>query len=81
MPSFLLVIILALLLSVKAQDTIDDCQIEIEDRVYDALRRAESDGDLCKINGDKIGPYQISISYYDDAVRFNMRLLNGGMYS
>lgn len=76
--AFYLLIILPLLLRVKAQDTIENCPIVIEDKVYDALRRVESDGDLCKIDGDKIGPYQISKQYYDEAVNFNVKLLNEG---
>ena len=67
-----------ILFRVKAQDTIENCPIVIEDKVYDALRLVESDGDLCKIDGDKIGPYQISKQYYDEAVNFNVKLLNEG---
>ena len=73
-----LLIVLPFLLRVKAQDTIENCPIVIEDKVYDALRRAVSDGDLYKIDGDKIGPYQISKQYYDEAVKFDVKLLNEG---
>ena len=75
---FYLLIILPILFRVKAQDTIENCPIVIEDKVYDALRLVESDGDLGKIDGDKIGPYQISKQYYDEAVKFNVKLLNEG---
>ena len=85
MVSFLLVLLLVLFSTeakVKARaDSIEDvtnCLIIIEDKVYNALRQVESDGDLCKIDGDKIGPYQLSRQYYDEAVAFDIKLSNEG---
>ena len=36
-------------------------------KMFDALRIVESNGDLCKIEGGKLGPYQISKQYYKDS--------------
>ena len=36
-------------------------------KTFDALRKAESNGDLCKIEGGKLGPYQISKQYYKNS--------------
>ena len=44
----------------------------------DALRKVESDGNLCNIGEYGIGPYQISEQYYNQAVRYNPQLRNGG---
>ena len=41
------------------------------DRFFQVLRGFESGGNVCKINGTRIGPYQISREYYDVAVGFN----------
>ena len=40
----------------------------------------ESEGDICKISDDnnKLGPYQISEEYYNDAVADNEELKTGG---
>ena len=49
-----------------------------EGKLFEAIKYTESEGDLCKINGTKIGPYQISEKYYNEAVCFNDELaLNG----
>ena len=54
--------------------------VHVDDRFLDILRNIESEGDLCKINitGSKIGPYQISKAYYDDALDFNEDLERPG---
>ena len=36
-------------------------------RTFDALRTVESGGNICKVKGDKLGPYQISEQYYNDS--------------
>jgi len=50
---------------------------------FDALRKAESDGDLCKISDDGklIGPYQISEEFYNTAVQATPDLKLGGKMS
>ena len=45
---------------------------------FDALRKLESNGNLCKIEGNKAGPYQISEEYYNEAVEYNPQLRDGG---
>lgn len=61
----------------------DGCSTKIleklNDRFFDALRKAESDGDICKISADKLGPYQISEEYYEDAVGADQTLKTGGI--
>ena len=51
-------------------------------KFFEAVRKVESEGDLCKINqttGEiKIGPYQISEDYYNDAACFNEDLKTNG---
>lgn len=75
------IIILSLFVSAKAQNTIENCPPGlISDRVYDVIHREESGGDLCKIDGNKIGPFQISKDYYDEAAEFDSSLLNEGKY-
>ena len=44
-----------------------------------ALRKVESEGDICKMSADKLGPYQISEGYYNDAVEANQALRTGGV--
>ena len=67
--------------------TIDDVDcstinVVINDRFFEVLRHLESRGDLCnvsKVNGIfKIGPYQISENYYNDATCFNESLKMNG---
>ena len=36
-------------------------------RTFDALRKVESNGSICKITGGKLGPYQISEQYYNNS--------------
>ena len=36
-------------------------------KTFDTLRKVESNGDLCKIDGGKLGPYQISEQYYKNS--------------
>ena len=64
----------------------------LNDDFFDALRKVESDGDLCKVsvevsvnvssnstsNSTELGPYQISEEYYNEAVEFDPRLKTGG---
>ena len=51
-------------------------------KFFEAVRKVESEGNLCKINqttGEtKIGPYQISEDYYNDAACFNEDLATNG---
>ena len=51
-------------------------------KFFEAVRIAESEGDVCKINrttsGTKIGPYQITEDYYNDAACFNEDLETNG---
>ena len=51
-------------------------------KFFEAVRNVESEGDICKINRDtsatKIGPYQISEDYYNDAACFNEDLERNG---
>ena len=76
--------LIILLLYFTAQDVYaqDGCSIKIleklNDNFFNALRKEESDGDMCKIDADKLGPYQISEEYYEDAVRANQTLKTGG---
>ena len=64
---------------------VDDPRCAITNRLLDeiffeVLKIEESGGNLCNISSDKdkIGPYQISEEYYNDAVTFNEELkING----
>ena len=51
---------------------------KLNDDFFGALRKVESNGDICKISDDKLGPYQISEEYYNDAVADNEELKTGG---
>ena len=53
---------------------------KLDDDFFGALRKAESEGDICKMSDDnnKLGPYQISEEYYNDAVADNEELKTGG---
>jgi len=55
---------------------------EQQTNFFDALRKAESDGDLCKISDDGrlIGPYQISEEFYNMAVQATPNLQLGGKH-
>ena len=50
------------------------------ERLFEAIRRIESEGDQCKINKTRIGPYQLSEQYYNEAVAHDERLKLGGTY-
>lgn len=52
----------------------------LDAKFFNALRKLASDGYTCKINASKLGPYQITESYYNEAVEFNPQLKNGGSY-
>ena len=78
-------LIALLLFSVQDVYTqLDGCTRAILDRLDDdffgALRKVESDGNICKMSDDnnKLGPYQISEEYYNDAVADNEELKTGG---
>ena len=49
---------------------------------FGVLRKAESDGNLCKVSEDGrlIGPYQISQEFYDAAVTATPSLKLGGWH-
>ena len=51
-----------------------------EGRFFEALKNVESQGDFCRISKDrdKIGLYQISEEYYNEAVCFNEELAMNG---
>ena len=51
-----------------------------EGRFFEALKKVESQGDFCRISEDsgKIGLYQISEEYYNQAVCFNEELAQNG---
>ena len=53
----------------------------ISDDFFAALRKEESEGDICKMSAGKLGPYQISEEYYNDAVDYSETLKTGGSYS
>ena len=48
---------------------------------FDALRKVESNGDLCMISDDgkELGPYQISEEYYMEAVDYDVSLKTKGI--
>ena len=52
---------------------------QLNDGFFDALRKMVSDGDLCKVSadGNKLGPYQISEEFYNDALDFDPTLTEG----
>ena len=62
-------LLLLCLLRVGLQNNIPNCNFPAINnrRTFNALRKVESNGDLCKIQGDKLGPYQISEQYYKDS--------------
>ena len=75
----LLVLMLFTAQDIYAQQ--DDCTKifqQLDDDFFDALRKKESDGDICKMSDDKLGPYQISEEYYNDALTVNTELKTGG---
>ena len=71
--------------------TVDDDEVAVDcstidvlldDRFFEVLKHFESRGDLCnvsKVNDTyKIGPYQISENYYNEATCFNESLKMNG---
>ena len=65
------------------QDADGECKkifVSLNKKFFNALRKIESEGDICKMSTDKLGPYQISEEYYEDAVSSNSQLKSGGMY-
>ena len=78
---------LVLLLFLIAQDVraqqSEPCASSILNKLdgdfFAALRKEESEGDICKRSANKLGPYQISEEYYEDAVETNQELKTGGM--
>ena len=53
---------------------------EVNDLFFEVLKNVESSGNVCKINmsENKLGPYQISKTYYEDAVEFDQNLERPG---
>lgn len=84
----LLVLVLLSLLyfipqDIYAQQGDGDCEkifTTLNEKFFNALRKIESEGDICKMSTDKLGPYQIREEYYEDAVSSNSQLKSGGMY-
>ena len=69
---------------VYAQQDDDDCEkifMTLNEKFFNALRKIESEGDICKLSIEKLGPYQISKEYYEDAVSSNSQLKSGGIHS
>ena len=54
--------------------------MEQSKRLFEAIRKVESNGNQCKINGNRIGPYQLSEQYYNEALGNNQNLRNGGKF-
>jgi len=82
MQLFVLVI-LASFVTAIAQDTcFEQCSAlvigQLNEKFFSALRKIESDGNVCMINGNRIGPYQISEQYYDVAADCRPSLKNEG---
>ena len=81
----LLVLLLLLYFIAKgvyAQQDDDDCEKIFYDfeKFFNVLRKIESEGDICKLSTEKLGPYQISKEYYEDAVSSNSQLKSGGKH-
>ncbi|XP_065920074.1 uncharacterized protein [Dysidea avara] len=86
MPQLLALMILSNFVAViaQSQDTcFEQCSalviLQLNEQFFSALRKVESDGDVCMINGNRIGPYQISEQYYDGAAECRPSLQNEGM--
>lgn len=83
-----LIVLMAIKLSMPAiaQDSecFEQCSPKIIGQLipkfFAALRKEESDGDTCLINGDAIGhgPYQISEQHYNESVKCRPSLRDGG---
>ena len=79
-----LVLQLLLLSNVHVQKAVaqlcPSVDLRLTDKFFEVLRNVESQGQLCKINvtASKIGPYQISKAYYENALSFNEDLEKPG---
>ena len=51
-------------------------QTNTDQDILDAIRKTEAGGDVCALGdgGTSLGPYQIGLSYYNDAVGFDPSL-------
>lgn len=67
----------------NVSDSCSSINVFLNDKFFKAVRKAESEGKLCRISEDnyRIGPYQISEKYYNDAVCFNEELKLNGEFS
>ena len=65
----LFVLVMICLVNVGFQSYVSTCKVRAFNnrKTFDTLRKVESNGDLCKIDGGKLGPYQISEQYYKNA--------------
>ena len=65
----LFVLVMICLVNVGFQSYVSTCKVRAFNnrKTFDTLRKVESNGDLCKIERDKLGPYQISEQYYKNA--------------
>ena len=65
----LFLLLLFCLLNAGFQNYISTCEVGAfqNKRTFDTMRKVESNGDLCKIDGGKLGPYQISEQYYKNS--------------
>ena len=83
-------LLLALIASLQVADSSPVCPQRIQhhfndpvkvEAFFNALRKLESDGNVCKIGENGIGPYQVSKQYYDQAVNYDQQLKSGGSYT
>lgn len=71
--AMLFVLLLLSLLTVGFQNYISTCDSRALNlafnnrKIFDALRKLESNGNPCKIDRDKLGSYQISKQYYKNS--------------
>ena len=87
LTTLLLLLSLTLIVSLQVADSSPVCPPRIQNHFidsmkvegfFDALRLLESDGNVCKIGENGIGPYQISKQHYDEAVDYDPELLRNG---
>ena len=79
----LVVLQMLLLLNVNVPKVAAQCPSvnrHVNDIFFEVLKNVESSGNVCKINisENKLGPYQISKTYYEDAVAFDQDLKRPG---
>ena len=82
-----LLLVIVPFVDAQIEEEIMDCPDRVKtlfnslgsDRLFKAMRLVESNGNQCKIDGNKIGPYQISEQYYNEALENNPMLRDGGM--